>query len=69
MLSAQPRSAWKWTGLKLSCEIALTDSCEDVVVKLQPFPAGGILAQRNLIQGPALEIIQNLLPQLPARRP
>ena len=61
-----------WHGDRLTqnrgAQIARPNSGEDVIVKLQPFPARGVLAQRNFIQCSTLIIVQNVLWQFSASR-
>ena len=65
---AQPQLAKRSVDPKPWCQIATPNSGEDVIVKLQPFPARGVLAQRNFIQCSTLIIVQNVLWQFSASR-
>ena len=49
--------------------VAPSDSRQHAVIKFQPFPAGGVLAQRDFIERAAFVIIAHLFRELIARCP
>jgi len=50
-------------------QIALSHSRKNPVVKTQPFPPGGVLAQCDFIERAALKVIANILRKLAPRPP